>query len=321
MRALSMTAESAIRASFEVVTFGQRCADWFVLRQFRVTGTNAGFVMTSSLIFRFALGLKSWENEGERTPEQRFGPFFSSWFSSKSPTEAMKRGTANENAVVCALRRLPFARDFFNVGMVAMKEARYLACSSDGIAPLKPEAFNEWEMGGEEVYITTSSDVVLAAVEIKTKVATSSPGRAVSMTSADVLSCDVGNETFQKYAPREHMAQVMHQLVVLRFRFAVYVVAAETGILYTVVIRCYQTMLRACENLIFTTGPIVRWMYEDSVSIPGFVAAERRPPSSSGHSFWRTIDDHVKGRGSFVPLQRFKHASQSFYSKTKAGVD
>ena len=174
-------------------------------------------------------------------------------------------------------------------------------------------------MRGEEVHSTKSGDVLLAAVEIKTKVAPSSLGRAVSLMSADVLFCDIGDEMFQKYVPREHMAQVIHQIFVLGFRIAVYVVSAETLILYTVVIRCSQTMLWACENvLISTAGPIVRWAYEDSVSIPGFVATERRPTVSSRNSFWRTIDYHVKGRGSFVPHKLFKHASQSFYSKDKS---
>jgi hypothetical protein len=28
-----------------VLTIGQRCADWFILRQFRVTGTSAGDIL------------------------------------------------------------------------------------------------------------------------------------------------------------------------------------------------------------------------------------------------------------------------------------
>lgn len=63
------------------------------------------------------------------------------------------------------------------------------------------------------------------------------------MTAAGVLFCDVRDDTFQKYVPIEHMAQVLHQLVVLRFRFAVYVLAAYVGIQDTVVIGCTQAML------------------------------------------------------------------------------
>ena len=163
---------------------------------------------------------------------------------------------------------------------------------------MHPAAFSEWEMGGEDVHSTTSGEDGLAAVEIKTKLALSSLDRAVSLTSADVLFCDVGDETFQNYVPREHMDQVIRQLFVLRFKFAVYVDATETRILYTVVIRCSQTLLWAFEIvLISNVGFIVRWAYEDSVSVPGFVPGERRPTVSSRHSFWRTIEDHLKGRG------------------------
>ena len=54
----------------------------------------------------------------------------------------MKRGSANENAVVCELCRLLFVREGFEVAMVAMKEARYLACSPDRIGLLNPAAFS-----------------------------------------------------------------------------------------------------------------------------------------------------------------------------------
>ena len=43
----------------------------------------------------------------------------SSWLSSKTSTEAMNRGGPNENAVVCALCRLPFVTDVFDVGMMS----------------------------------------------------------------------------------------------------------------------------------------------------------------------------------------------------------
>ena len=41
----------------------------------------------------------------------------------------------------------------------------------------------------------------------------------------------------------------------------------------------------------------------------------------SRQTFWKLIDDRVKLRGPFPPLKLFKLKLQSFYSKTKAGVD
>lgn len=39
--------EDEIYTACEILTIGQRCADWFVLRKFRITRNNAGMVMLS----------------------------------------------------------------------------------------------------------------------------------------------------------------------------------------------------------------------------------------------------------------------------------
>lgn len=39
------------------------------------------------------------------------------------------------------------------------------------------------------------------------------------------------------------------------------------------------------------------------------------------HKFWYMVNKHVKFEGPFVPLNIFKRATQSVYSKTKSGVD
>lgn len=49
--------EAVIKTNCVSLTVGQRCADWFVLRQFRVTGTNAGLMLLSSDTARSALGI------------------------------------------------------------------------------------------------------------------------------------------------------------------------------------------------------------------------------------------------------------------------
>ena len=46
-----------------VLSVGQRCADWFVLRQFRITGTNAGKILMESRLVRASLGIQT-EREG-----------------------------------------------------------------------------------------------------------------------------------------------------------------------------------------------------------------------------------------------------------------
>ena len=44
VQALMGTVEQILLSVCSVLTIGQRCTDWFILRQFRATGTNAGLV-------------------------------------------------------------------------------------------------------------------------------------------------------------------------------------------------------------------------------------------------------------------------------------
>lgn len=65
----------------------------------------------------------------------------------------------------------------------------------------------------------------------------------------------------------------------------------------------------------------VSWAHSvDGVTPPGTntdtkrVINERLP-------FWRLVNDHVSLHGPLSPLKLLRHGSQSFYSKTKCGVD
>lgn len=42
----------------------------------------------------------------------------------------------------------------------------------------------------------------------------------------------IGDETFRNYVLKEHMAQVLHKLLVIDLWYTVHVAAAETKILY-----------------------------------------------------------------------------------------
>lgn len=82
----------------------------------------------------------------------------------------MMRGRVNEPAVVSALDALEIAKGVFDVGMLYMKTARYLACFPDAVAFLDIAPSVEWSnveiLSGFRV-----SKVFMASVEIKTKVA------------------------------------------------------------------------------------------------------------------------------------------------------
>lgn len=48
--------EERLRLSCAVPTLGQRCADWFTLRQFRFTGTMVGTFLSTASALRAAFG-------------------------------------------------------------------------------------------------------------------------------------------------------------------------------------------------------------------------------------------------------------------------
>jgi hypothetical protein len=63
----------------------------------------------------------------------------------------------------------------------------------------------------------------LASVEIKTSVSEISSSVTVQNASADVKSCELGDETFRMLVPEAHMAHVIQQMVLylpfLRFTY------------------------------------------------------------------------------------------------------
>lgn len=95
-----------MRQTLMCFTSARRCSDWFVLRQFRITGKNAGAVLIRNEELRTALGLESPADRQNRTLGQWLQIIFNSLFSSKVFTESIKRGSANETAVGQVVRKI-----------------------------------------------------------------------------------------------------------------------------------------------------------------------------------------------------------------------
>lgn len=201
--------------------------------------------------------------------------FYRGWFNHKVSTEAMMRGTANEKFVVSGLSRMPFVKAVFDVGMMSMKNARYLAGSSDGIALVDLQTLEELQLEEERGNDTEGAFIVSATIEFKTRVSAARLGESVAFSSA-LIRCEVGDDIFRKYVPKKHIAQVMHQIVVLGLRFAVYVAAAETGILYTVLIRSSETKRSTCRNALRDIAcRVVAWAHEETDSFPDSVNSQQ----------------------------------------------
>lgn len=164
-----------------VLTIGQRCADWFILRQFRITGTSAGKILLSNSAVRDAMGFPPRPAAEDFSPGETLGTLVHTWFSSSRATEAMLRGTANEGAVVAALAAKSFINALYECGMLARRDEDWLACSPDGVAQIDIR-----ELGFDVGDTQPNGDAAvyrLASVEIKTIIAQSSLDRALGRAS------------------------------------------------------------------------------------------------------------------------------------------
>lgn len=82
---------------------------------------------------------------GEDTgPGKLLELFHSKCFSSKFSIEAIERGSINEDALIRSIVTKPYVKEMFEIGMVAVKERKYVACSPDGIVFLHKSYFGDW---------------------------------------------------------------------------------------------------------------------------------------------------------------------------------
>lgn len=306
------TIESMVLGSCIVLTISQRCADWFTMRQYRVTATMAGKIILRDERVLELLGYTTPHSSPETDLSETMKALVDAWFSSSRSTEPMMRGSANEGAVIAALSKKPFVRAIYECGMFARADDEWVACSPDALALVDTNSLG----------LSDSDTPELASVEIKTSIASSSLDRALRVASVDVKTCIVGDAAFRSLVPREHTGQILHQMVVLSVRLVVYVSAAEVGVLYIVVIKSPQNILDQCLLVLKERAETcVSWAYKDDPRIPTFADPRSRRVMKDRLSFWLTVNRHVWQNGPFPPLKIFKHGAQSLYSKTKGGVD
>lgn len=99
-RQLKELAQNKILTNCEPLTVGQRCADSFVLRQFRVTGSNAGIVLLRNNEMRKLLNLERCDVGEYLGPEKLFGLFYNILFGFKLSTKTMVRGSVDDDASI-----------------------------------------------------------------------------------------------------------------------------------------------------------------------------------------------------------------------------
>lgn len=298
--------ESWLLEKCTVLTLAQRSADWFCLRKFRLTGTIAASVLLRANSIRYAVGLPPIPHANQRQdPNDLFSKLFSSWLSTSRSSEAMIRGTMNEAAIFAAIQKQPYVVVIFECGMFASSSLPYLACSPDAIA-----------------IVSTGDEMVIASVEFKSSISSTSRDRILSMATMELQRCTIGDENFIRLIPEEHIGQLLQQMVVLAVQYLLYVAASESGIAYVVLVQCTGTLLQECQQVLETAcRETVAWLHEETVQFPSFVKGAVRRIIKTHLPLWKLVTNRVTGEAPFPPLKLFKHGVQLFYSKTKCGVD
>lgn len=150
----------------------------------------------------------------------------------------------------------------------------------------------------------------------------SSLGKEIGTATSDVLTCTIVDDVFRDHVPKEHIGQVIHQMVVLKSNVFLYLSASEIWIIYIVVAKFpYNILQDMNQSSIREAKEAVSWASGDDLQVPLFADCTSCNDIEELLPFWLTIDPHVKQKGPFPPLKIFKHGSQIIYSKTKGGLD
>jgi hypothetical protein len=96
---------------------------------------------------------------------------------------------------------------------------------------------------------------------------------------------------------------------------------AETGIMFALLIFVPKSTIWLVLNSVRTAIQLtVQWAHI-SREVPEFYLSDTKKKLLSKLHFWKIVNIHILEHGALLPVKRFKHGTQLFYSKTKEGVD
>lgn len=210
----------------------------------------------------------------------------------------MMRGTLNEKALMSSLQSKEFIRGIRECDMMADKGLPRLGCSPDGSALID---LDKTPFDGA---VQSEQSLQICSIEIKTSVASSSLARALNNSGVDLICTKIGDENFKRRVPREHIEQLIQQMVGLRVKYLLYVSGSESALLSCTLTNAIDEFLETCRNCLKANcGPLVGWAHEQSVSIPAFVDMETKKHVNGRLSFWKLVNDCVQTNDAFVPLK------------------
>lgn len=173
---------------------------------------------------------------------------------------------------------------------------------------------------------TEESVQVIAVVEFKTGVGSETTARYVRNACADIRFCEFGDATCRSLVPQQFMTQMLMQMYTTSTSYSLFVSASESCVCFSVILHLPDPIQSLLEFIMSRLSDIVSWAHvgsdEDAHrNIPEGLDATNRKIIESNLLFWRQVNERVRLHGPFPPLKLFKNAVQTFYSKTKPGVD
>jgi len=102
LKEVKQHAEDTIAGNMNILTQGQRAADWFTLRAFHLSTSMAGLLFNS--------------NYDNKPDEDIIKQLCAPWFSCTRSTTAMVIGAKNEAAVLNSFRKLSYVKGVFECG-------------------------------------------------------------------------------------------------------------------------------------------------------------------------------------------------------------
>lgn len=161
-----------------------------------------------------------------------------------------------------------FIVDAFEVDFISMKQESHLACSPEGVAHLEQSTLSQNTRYNSADVEEHGKPVWIAYFEIMTKLAASTFGQRLILSSADVIMIE---DEFRNFVLPDHLSQLFQQAVLLDMYFSIYFRAFQTGIIYIVLIRLKDVHRGdACEALNSLENQALIWVNQNNLTVPAF---------------------------------------------------
>lgn len=115
----------------------QCCADWFVLRNFRLTSSACEQLLLEIEEVRSTFRIQRCHSDTSKQLQQHFAALFRTCFSQRRSTEPMTREISNEAVVMNSLCIFEWVHSMFECSMLASKQFPWNTCSADSMALLR----------------------------------------------------------------------------------------------------------------------------------------------------------------------------------------